>query len=1226
MKITCAISQQQADKLYKTIYKSLSTSLETGESFDANKYMENLFNSIADRKDEDTAVKFLQQVPSLIRAIAAKPAFDALDLKLDPIKELSTDFKDLDKGFDNVLKYFKPQMTQRSKMALLRANEIEASAGQQVDASTQVSETVRLSPSEILSGTMQQLMPVNPTQKQGLIEERIDTGKQRIYSTLEKVRTEKNKSETATLTDTIEYQGRKLKLKPILLSELAKTHADQLDKETKTNLVDRSAAIKDRGLTPKNVETANTIAIVLADEFGNYHYFDAEGNITSEKEGGGIVYQFLRNVKKNGSKYEMTNAYGYATTLQTPAQIADQFGISEKQAEKDQQEELKQLYNLREQALKGNAPLLDLVNLSPGVKEALAQKKVTLQNLRQFPFVNNATFRSIKPVMTPGGDVSAVIELNGQEYGIDRPNITDDLINKVALVLSNPKFSNLQKYEFVNQFLSDNASMSTRRHKINYNPGTDTLLFSYTEKTYKEGSGKTIALTNEDLNGKKDLFVDVLKNASKDNYGKFYSAKMSYNADALGRNGYRDYNVDTNEIADEFSLYIPLLETLPNTKIMMTQQTDPGFFNSYMSFALPTDFNQEFDEALNNPEVNIAEEPISDIAFNSFVNFNIVSDKILNDIADAYIAGQPLSPRQQQIFIEATADMERVLTERVLAERVKKESAQKATSTVSQVDFGNVEIGGIIDGFESIYGEKNVGDVRSEIPYTSAQNSGTVITEGKDGNQYVVAWSAKGADGSVIRETNSAKRSGFIAVSVKIDGNYESAQTKAINALKVILPTISNGKISKSAINSIISASPQKRAIDNIIDPKDTNNPSEGGSASLFDWDRKGVDLGSVTEEDIKSAQEWWSNSPLAKYIDFNTMVNIVNSDVYAKFIAYGSKLNEKFGKIEIGTRGTIVDVYHEAWHAFSQIFLTPEQRTKLYNEVAKQKGSFTLLDGTTVKFSEASYLQLEEYLAEDFRDYGINQGAKKGAPVRNSIFRKIADFLKALFGMKSTKETLFNNLYFADKNKNFLNKYSPVVDTYSFNMLNRGMASLEDNTIDALSRQDSNLVSSSIDSYISDLVDKYTRERGNKGVALRMLIGDKNRNAIYDLVKKDFQKKLDENRTKYESLKDNPAEVMQAEKILNTIRILDIAIKNFGNSKEGAVKYHIENSTYNMLRQKYVEVDEQIEELEQDPKDKEDEATQGSTDQTDFEKSLGKKSLLDLASKETFCLSTLVH
>ena len=349
-------------------------------------------------------------------------------------------------------------------------------------------------------------------------------------------------------------------------------------------------------------------------------------------------------------------------------------------------------------------------------------------------------------------------------------------------------------------------------------------------------------------------------------------------------------------------------------------------------------------------------------------------------------------------------------------------------------------------------------------------------------------------------------------------------------------------------------------------------------------------------------------------------MVNIVNSDVYAKFIAYGSKLNEKFGKIEIGSRGTLVDVYHEAWHAFSQIFLTPAQRTQLYNEVAKQKGTFTLLDGTTVKFSEASYLQLEEYLAEDFRTYGIDQGVKKGSPVRNSIFRRIANFLKQLFTKKSTKETLFKNLYFADKNKNFLNKYSPVVDTFSFNVLNRGIGSIENAEVEVLSKQDSNTISKSIDSYISDIVDNIGKEQGNSSPTLRLFIGEKNRNALYSLVKKDFEEKLGDAQIKYDAIKENPAEVIEAEKLDNKIRIFKAALENFGDAKKGVIKYHLENSTFNVLAQKFVEVDEELDEIDSPTISNEESVP------NDFDKKVGKQSLLDLASKETLYILKSLH
>jgi predicted DNA-binding protein YlxM (UPF0122 family) len=47
--------------------------------------------------------------------------------------------------------------------------------------------------------------------------------------------------------------------------------------------------------------------------------------------------------------------------------------------------------------------------------------------------------------------------------------------------------------------------------------------------------------------------------------------------------------------------------------------------------------------------------------------------------------------------------------------------------------------------------------------------------------------------------------------------------------------------------------------------------------------------------------------------------------------------LNGKLGMIEIANKGSMVDVYHEAWHGFSQLFLTPEQKIELYKEVQRR-------------------------------------------------------------------------------------------------------------------------------------------------------------------------------------------------------------------------------------------------------------------------------------------------
>ena len=1037
MKITCALNQDQAANLYKTVYASLSEALKSGEPFDYKEYMSNLFDKIADRKDEDTAIKFLQQVPSIIRVIASSPSFDKLDVKLDPIKDLSVNFKNEDDGFSKVLDYFKPQVSERAKRAIIKAKENEALILPETDPSTVVTDPVRLRPFSAAVSTMQQLVPINPLQKTNQLEESVDPARQRIYTALERIRTEMQVSENTDLSLTISYQGRTLKLKPILLSELYKIHPDQIDNTTKRNLIIRPAVLKGKELNKEEVSAGETIALVLTDGEGKYLYFNENGDITSQEEGGGVVYQFMRDVRTGNGRYRITNAYGYEQNIQTPEDIAEGLGITIEAATKLQQDELKALYNLKQSVLRGEDNSLNVSDVSPGVRESIAQKKITLQNLRQLPFVNNATFRDIVPVMT-GGEVSAKITINGKEYDLDRPNITKDLINKISLVMSNPTISNKAKYDFIQQFLADKASMATRRHTISFDVVTNDLVFTYTEKTKEEGTGQTKTLVNEELNGQYNLFSDVLTNASKDKYGNFYTAKMTYNAAALEGNRYNDYNTETNTINEEFSPYLPLLETLPGSRIIMNQQTDPGVFNSHMRFSIPDQFTKDIEEALKNPDpIDVSETPV------------------------------------------------------------------EPTETV-------------------------------EAPVAEA-------------------------------------------------------------------PT-------------------QEESIKNSITPDNTDTPSSGGVASLFDLDRKGVDLNGVTEQQIKDAKEWWSNSPLAKFMDFETMVNLVNSDVYAKFIAYGSVLNGKLGKIQIGERGSMVDVYHEAWHAFSQLFLTPEQRTKLYNEVAKQPGSFTLLDGTTVAFKDANYLQLEEYLAEDFRDYSIDQSVKKGQPARNTLFRKILSFIKNLF-TKNTKDRLFKELYFAKSNPKFLNKYSPSISNVSFQKLNRGLVSLTDPTLDVLNRQDVRTVSNSMDSIMSDVVDTIAKETNLKNGTLKVFLGDKNRQALYNIINKQFTEKLNEAKANYELVKNDPTKVLEASKQLDKIRIFQAALDNFGDAKSGLVKYHLENSAFNLINKKYKTAEEELEE--------EGAKTDGtSTDIKDTvsDKKVGDKSLLDLASKETLYLLKSLH
>lgn len=1035
MKIVCALSPKQVENLYKDIYKNMLNSLEADKAFNANDYMKKLFTQIAEKKDVATAMKFLQQVPSIMRAVGVKTQFDDLDISLDALKPLATNFKNEKDGFKNVLEYFKPEMSDKDKLELLVANQFISSLPTEIEDPKEIKDPFRFRPFGWLSTTFQQLIQLNPNNKLRLLSEKPDANKNRIYNTIEKIQSKINAEEAVVTDGTLVVDGKLLKLTPVRLLDLYDTNQADIDNTTAQDVV-RTKSITNK---PEGVETQNRIALVLSNEEGNYYYFTEEGDFTTKEEGGKIVYQFLRNVNKNSDgEYDALNQYGYGNQIQTPEMVAEKLEITVEEAKKLQQEELKQLYEVK-QAVINNQKIkpLNVVELSAGVPESLAQKKISLKNLRSLPFVNNATFKTITPVIEKGSDISATIELNGTIYPIDKPNLSEILIQKIASVLTNAKLSNKQKYDFVNQFLSDKASMNARRHTLLYNPGTDALTFQYIEKTSAKEIGNTKELLNNELNDKYDIVYDVLKNASFATF-KTFSAKMTYNANVLSRNAYRDYNLETGELSDEYNApYIPLLETLDNADIKISESTDPGFYNTYIKFSIPSELSVEISET------ETAAEPVVQ------------------------------TPKEER---------------------------------------------------------------------------------------------------------------------------------------------------------------------DNIIAPENTPTPNKGGIGSLFKDDEmyrsgKNLDLENITPEDIKNAETWWNNSPLSKFIDFKTMVNIVNSDVYAKFIAYGSVLNNKYGEIQISQRTSIVDVYHEAWHGFTQLFLTPTERKALYDEVAKQKGSFTLLDGTTVKFSEAKYRQLEEYLAEEFRTYAKEEGVKANSPKRNTIFRKILNFLKNLFKSKTTKDKLFNELYLASKNKKnsqkFLNKYTPLANTFNFKELNRGIEDVLEPTIDALDKQDSNLVSKSIDSFFSLMADQYSEQAGTKEATIRVFTNEKAKEKIYAEAKVDFQNKLDTAKEQLEEIQDDPTKALEIEKLQNKIRIFETALRNWGDKKSGVIAYHNENSDYKIINKKFKEIKD---EEEDDTTTQSQTANSKSVENTPQGETLGikddtqTKSLLDLASSETIVLLSSLH
>lgn len=351
-------------------------------------------------------------------------------------------------------------------------------------------------------------------------------------------------------------------------------------------------------------------------------------------------------------------------------------------------------------------------------------------------------------------------------------------------------------------------------------------------------------------------------------------------------------------------------------------------------------------------------------------------------------------------------------------------------------------------------------------------------------------------------------------VITKVDKKYTDLLSKYT---KVKAIPNAEGKIVELNGYFSLSYSPEIDETGDVKKSEDLNQISEE------DWDNVPLAANKLIELNTTPAQQeaaktWWNNSPLSKLevngelvVPLEVLKNITNSNAFATWSIAGIKLYN-------GSDDTLL--YHEAWHAFSQLFLTKAEKNKLYAETAKQSGTFKIVVRTLgengeiipmlkdVEFSKATKRQLEEYIAEAYRAFAIGRGATP-VPVKamKSIFRKIWEFIKAFFTGVAIQDTanditlikplndMFNALYVGD-----INTYSPMVENVSFSIANAGMLSIADIN-EERNHTDSKLIKESIDGLISKLI--YERSKDNANWTIRGLTVNANKINLYNQVKK---------------------------------------------------------------------------------------------------------------------------
>jgi hypothetical protein len=167
----------------------------------------------------------------------------------------------------------------------------------------------------------------------------------------------------------------------------------------------------------------------------------------------------------------------------------------------------------------------------------------------------------------------------------------------------------------------------------------------------------------------------------------------------------------------------------------------------------------------------------------------------------------------------------------------------------------------------------------------------------------------------------------------------------------------------------------------------------------------------SVTAQQETRAMEWFKNSFLSNGINLN-LAFTNNPKAFADFTNTA---------ITLYRGANYTHLYHEAFHRFTQHFLSPQERTVLYEAVKSLISDKSLAPSENLKFEEA--------LAEGFRSYMLSGGKTININVNGkditintvkpleaqkpivSWYQKIFNFFKSLFNNKTN--------YFQDYNSN---------------------------------------------------------------------------------------------------------------------------------------------------------------------------------------------------------------
>jgi hypothetical protein len=1199
------------DILYGHLNKKLNRRMADNAPFSLKDYMQSVNKIMTDANPEiqDVGIINAQAVPQLLGIImmsnkAIKDYLKTQNITIGDVSDLADQFADIKNGLEEVKTYISEEVTtpdaiKKAIRALNKSNyDIPLADPNDLTMFTKG----RQRPISIAATTGQAAVRINPETATPDELNKLDKEKIVPGTVIKAIVNEARKKDRDDLT--VKYQGVDVYLRPILSDKVYEQYFTTEDKKAHETKGGR-----------------DSVAAFLTDAFGNMLFFDNLGNITTQDKGV-PVYQYIRKVTKENNKLK------YAGELVPAQDIVNQKilegevnGIKYTEAKKKemlkatealQLKEVNQLYNLRRTILENPDKVytLPIIGGSFGVINVqyvpLTDTDITEDEITGLTIIDdkNSTRNGYMTFQLSRPDDKLVTIAN--TVYIQRGNIDEELAGKIADVLTTKakingrELSALERRDYAKAFLSNAVEDNQIKIEIDDSSGVEELVVLI--------KGKPVDLAY--VKSSRDKIYNHLMKAV-DFKGKYkqitYSARINFDKNLLGK-PFIDYTVDGDTVTATTRNYFDAIKKYMNIEYSKDSLPAVTSLNGYLRYAMPEDIlpvakqkekterpdvdmiidNVGFEITAYDNAKNVTEALIdsSDAVISLSENFNTNSEKLIRRLAADNYSGLPITKR---LTLNAKA--------------VKQYITDKLNDTNAKTVFFTGDDFSVLKpkGYTQAKLDKHVFDILKSIMESEdlVNKDFTIMTNGQTGvsEAVVKAASKLGIDTRVMTTSDWSFREPK-AATAKSKTTFKDTKNKEKFLKRFGITIEAEEKISVKPVKGSNKGVPKGKVDptkDKLFDDDDFSSVND---ISLF-RSKSLRDNYKVSEAQEQAIIEWYNDHPLAKQLPLTVITALVNSPAFAQFTKNGITLFK-------GDGGTALDIYHEAWHGFSQFFMTKAQKANLYNAVAKASNNPRWNNSSSLS-KEEIYFEIEEALAEGFRDYKAGKYIPKTKEEKN-LFRKILDFLVNFFRGTSARDTefhvadlasvreLYDKLALPGKSKEsieFFDTYTPSMDNAMFSKLNRSKTiqpvEQEDDAYATFTIDESTVLKNSIDSMIATSMKNFVQSHDTNSGAIEELNDKSKRVKIYQGVQNAWVKRiaqLEERLSKVQEINatlENPNLFLE-QQITGQIDLLSRAVNEFGDIQEavnnkkykkGVVAYHIRNSRFPIFKESDVELEE---------------------------------------------------